>query len=180
MCSSIDRKPIPRSEHFSTRGAVHSRHEMFFNHLREIYKMEVLLCEAMPALISSCHNDKLRDLILIHANNNYDQVAEITAIFERHGEPRGDNKPTAFEHLIKGGVESFQEFAFPASRDLQIVSQCLRIEYHEMAAYEFSSLLAGRLGFMRVPRTLRELLAAEREMAAALMLMEPHLSGGAE
>lgn len=30
-----------------------------------------------------------------------------------------------------------------------MVARCLRIEYYEIAAYEFTTLLSGRMGLMR-------------------------------
>lgn len=44
-----------------------------------------------------------------------------------------------------------------------------------MAAYEITTLLAGRLGLTRDPVILSELLADEKDMAAALMQLEPGL-----
>jgi ferritin-like metal-binding protein YciE len=56
-----------------------------------------------------------------------------------------------------------------------MIAHCLRIEFYEMAAYEFTTLLAGRLGLMGEPGLLSELLAEEKDMANALMALEPDL-----
>ncbi|MES2980898.1 MAG: DUF892 family protein [Verrucomicrobiota bacterium] len=149
--------------------------ELFFDQLRDIYSMEIQLCESMPHLVSMCTNPQLRDLITSHAHQNCNQIAEILTIFERHGESPGNDKCKAMAGLIEGGTTHLKEVPSPQTRDLMMIAHCLRVEYYEMAAYEFTTLLSGRLGLVCEPAVLSELLAEEKEMAVALMMMEPEL-----
>lgn len=137
--------------------------------------MEIQLCESMPHLVSLCTNEELRELIIGHAHQNCNQIAEIAGIFERHGESHGDDKCKAMAGLIEGGTAHLEGVPTPHTRDLMMIAHCLRVEYYEMAAYEFTTLLSGRLGLKREPEILSELLAEEKDMAAALMLLEPSL-----
>lgn len=149
--------------------------ELLFDQLRDIHSMEVQIGASMPVLASLCTNEELRDLIVRHAGQNRDQIAEITAVFERHGKSPGDDKCKAMACLIEGGAAHLEKVRFPHTRDLMMVAHCLRIERYEMAAYEFAALLSSRLGLMREPVLLREFLAEEKGMAAALMALEPAL-----
>lgn len=149
--------------------------ELFFDQLRDLYSMELQLCESMPHLVSLCTNEGLRDLIVSHANQNCNQIEEITAIFERHGESPGDGICKAIAGLIEGGSTHLEGVRSPHTRDLMMIGHCLRIEAYERAAYEFTTVLSGRLGLMREPLVLSELLAQEKDMTTALILMEPIL-----
>jgi ferritin-like metal-binding protein YciE len=149
--------------------------ELLFDRLREIHSMEIQLCEAMPRLVSLCTNDELHDLIVSHAHQNGNQIAEIDAIFDRHGESPEDDGYTATKDLIEGGCARLREVRSPHTRDLMMIAHCLRIEYLEMAAYEFTAILSGRLGLMREPAILSELLAEEKDMATALRVLDADL-----
>ncbi len=149
--------------------------DLFFAQLRDLYSIEVQLCESMPHLVSLCTNEELRDLLSAHAHQNCNQIAEIAGIFERQGEPTGNEKCKAMAGLIEGGTAHLEAVKSPHTRDLMMISHCLRIEYYEMAAYESATLLSGRLGLMREPEILSELLAEEKDMAAALLQLEPDL-----
>lgn len=147
--------------------------ELFFDQLRDLYSMEVQLCESMSDLVSLCTNEELRELIVSHALQNCNQIAEITAIFERYGKSPGNDKCKAIAGLIEGGTANLESVSSLPTRDLLMIAHCLRIESYEMAAYEFTTLLSGRLGLLREPAILSELLADEKDMAASLMLLEP-------
>ena len=149
--------------------------DLFFDQLRDLYSVEVQLCESMPHLVSLCTNEELRKLIAQHAHQNCNQIAEITSIFQRYDVSHGNDKSKAMEGLIEGGTSHLEAVHCPATRDLMMIAHCLRIEFYEMAAYEFTTLLSGRLGMMREPSILSELLAEEKEMAAALMQLEPSI-----
>ena len=47
--------------------------------------------------------------------------------------------------------------------------------HFEMAAYEITTVISGRLGLMREPVILSELLADEKDMASNLKELEPDL-----
>ncbi len=153
--------------------------ELFFDQLRDIYSMEIQLCVSMPHLVTLCTSWELRDLMTKHAHQNCNQIAEIAAIFKRHGESPGDDKCKAMAGLIEGGTGHLEAVPSPQTRDLMMIAHCLRIEYYEMAAYEFTTLLSGRLGLKSEPAALSELLAEEKEMAMALMTMEGDLFAAA-
>lgn len=142
--------------------------------------MEIQLCESMPHLVALSTHVGLRDLIAAHAHQNCDQIEEIAEIFGRYGETPGDDKCRAMEGLIEGGTAHLEGVQCPHTRDLMMIAHCLRVEFYEMAAYEFTTLLSGRLGLLREPAILSELLAEEKEMAAALMELEPELFQAAD
>lgn len=149
--------------------------ELLFDQLRDLHSMEVQLRATMPRLVSLCTNHELHDLMVNHAHQNTGQIDEIIAIFERHGESPWDDKCKAMAGLIEGGTAHLESVQAPHARDLLMIAHCLRIEYYEMAAYEFTTLLSGRLGLMREPAILSELLAEEKDMATALKVLEPDL-----
>ena len=149
--------------------------ELFFDQLRYLHSVEVQHGESMPHLVSLCTNEALRALIVGHARQNSNQVAQITAVFERHGESPGDDRSKGMAELTEGGAAHLEEVRSPHTRDLMMVAHCLCVEYHEITAYETTSLLSERLGLMREPEILSGLLGEEKDMAAALMLLGPNL-----
>lgn len=149
--------------------------QLFFDQLRDLHSMEVQLGESMSDLVSLCDNESLRGLLASHAYQNGNHIAEITAIFERHGESPGGDKCKAIEGLIEGGCTHLKAVPSPHTRDLMMIAHCLRIESYEMAAYEFTALLSRRLELMREAEILGGLLAEEKDMASALLLLEPHI-----
>ncbi len=149
--------------------------ELLFDQLRDLYSMEVQLFESMPHLVSLCTNVELRSLLVSHTHLNGNQILEIAAIFERQGESSGDDKCRAMAGLIEEGTGRLERALSPHTRDLMLVTLCRRIGRFEMAAYEITTLLSGRLGLMREPLILSELLANEKDMASDLMQLEPDL-----
>lgn len=149
--------------------------ELFFDQLRDLYSMEIQLCESMPDLVTLCTNEALRDLVLTHAHQNRQHIDRVSAMFEWHDKSPGDDNCRAMAGLIEGGTAHLEAVRCPNIRDLMMIAHCLRIEYYEMAAYEFTALISGRLGLMRESGIIDELLADEKAMAAALLLLEPDL-----
>ena len=149
--------------------------ELFFDQLRDLYSVKVQLRESMPHLVSLCTNESLSDLLVSHARQTRGQIAEIAAIFERHGESPGDDKCKAIAGLIEGGTSHLEGVRSPRTRDLMMIAHCLRMEYYEIAAHEFTALLAVRLELAHESEILSKLLAEEKNMAAALMQLEPDL-----
>lgn len=94
---------------------------------------------------------------------------------ERHGETSGDDKCKAMAGLIEGGTAHLEGVRSPGTRDLMMIAHCIRIEHYEIAAHEFTTLLAERIELLSESVMLGELLAEEMGMADALMLLEPDL-----
>jgi ferritin-like metal-binding protein YciE len=149
--------------------------ELFFDQMRDIHSMELQLCDSLPHLASLCTDGNLKDLISKHAHHTCSQIEVIAAIFARHGESPGEDKSKAIAGLIEGGTAHLEAVESPHTRDLMMVAHCLRVEYYEMASYEITILLSGQLGLLREPTILSELVAEEKEMANALMEIEPNL-----
>ena len=149
--------------------------ELFFDQLRDLYSMEVQICDSMPELLNLCTNEKLRDLISSHARQNDIQVGEIMVIFDRHGIVPGNEKCKAIAGLIEGGTAHLNAVPCPHTRDLMMIAHCLRIEYYEIAAYKIATILSWRLGLTHEPSILSGLLGEEKEMASELMRLEPTL-----
>ena len=149
--------------------------DLFFNQLRDLYSVEIQLYESMPDLIAMCTDEELLYLIVSHAHQNCDQIARISSIFDRHGVMPGDYECKAIAGLIDEATIHLEGVRCPQMRNLMMIAHCLRIEYYEMAAYEVTTLLSGRLGLMREPMILSDLLAEEKKMASALIQMEPAL-----
>lgn len=157
------------------RLAANTPFDLLFDQFRDIHSMEVQISESMPHLLSMCTNGRLRDLLASHADQNRNQIAEITAIFGRHGKSPGEDTCKAMAGLIEGGTTRLEEVGCPRTRDLMMIAHCLRIEHYEIAAYRFAGVLSDRLGLIREPAILGELLAEENGMAFALMALEPAL-----
>lgn len=156
-------------------SAANTPFDLLFDQLRDIHSMEVQIAKSMPYLLALCTDDKLRDLLASHADQNRIQITEISAIFERHSKSPGDETCMAMAGLIDGGTTHLEKVESPQTRDLMMIAHCLRIEHYELAAYEIAAVLAGRLGLMREPAILSELLTEEYAMATALMALEPAL-----
>lgn len=150
-------------------------YELFFDQLNDLFSSEIQLYESLPHLISMCANDDLRYLIINHAHQNCEQIAEIIAIFDQYGVSPGSDKCQAMAGMIEGGVRHMEAVQCPHTLNLMMIGHCLRIEYYEMAAYEMTTFLSIKLGLKREPPILRHRLAAEKNMAAALQRLEPEL-----
>lgn len=147
--------------------------DLFHDQLRDIYSMEVQLCEELPHLVSLCTDESLRELLLQHAHQNCNQVSEIAALFERRGESPAYDKCKAMAGLIEGGRAHLAKVDSPQIRDLMMIAHCLRIGYYEMAAYEITTLISGKLGLVGDSVILSEFLVEKREMAAGLLQIDP-------
>jgi len=104
-------------------------------------------------------------LIASHSQQNRNQILEIAAIFERHGEAPGHDKCKAMEGLIEGGTAHLEQVRSPQIRDLMMIAHCLRIDFYETAAYGFTALLDGRVGLACEPAILSESLTEEDDLS---------------
>lgn len=157
------------------KPTVNNPRDLFFDQLNDIYSMEVQICRTMPRLVALCENESLRELLEIHAQQNVVQITEIVEIFQRHDRTQGDDRCMAITGLIEGGNAHLEAVEVPHTRDLMMIAHCLRIEYYEVAAYQITIRLAGRLGTKHETEILSELLEEERDMAHLLLKCEPEL-----
>jgi ferritin-like metal-binding protein YciE len=148
-------------------------HDLFFDQVRDLYSVESQLCDAMPRLVVLASDAALRAVILDHIVETTAQFTELLCIFDDHGLDPGTDESQAMAGLIEGGESHLEGVDDEVTRDLMMIAHCLRIEFYEIAAYEITLRLATKLGMQNEAKILKQLLAQEKRMAAALLELEP-------
>lgn len=153
--------------------------DLFFDQLRDLHSMESQIGLSLPLLAATAGDERLRSLILRHADETDRHHRTVQTIFERYGKEWGNDKCKAISGLIEGGDAHLANARPVQVRDLMMIAHCLRIEHYEMAAYKITARLAGRLGYESEAGALSELLAEEDRMADSLLRLEEEITEAA-
>ena len=147
-------------------------YDLFFDQLRDLYSLESQLGASLPKLVGRISHAGLRGYLLHHAEQTEGQRVQLARIFAGHGVPAEGQRCKAMAGIIEGGELECGRVADAGTRDLMIISHCLRIEHYEIAAYGITSRLAGRLGLTTEAGILSAILSEEDFAMKALRELE--------
>ncbi len=146
--------------------------DLLFQQVRELYSVEVQLRRALPKLASRASHPSLRAHLLHHGAETDRQLGRLAGLLSSHGlAPEGETCRT-IAGLIEGMEDCLSKVEDVRTRDLMMLSYCLRIENHEISVYGIASRLAARLGLTREAGILSSILSEEDFAMKALRALE--------
>jgi ferritin-like metal-binding protein YciE len=141
---------------------MHTLHDLFVDHLRDLYHAEKLLVKALPQMAKAAASGDLRAGIEEHLEQTEGHVQRLEQIFEQlNTSPRG-KKCAAMEGLIEEGKEIIKEDMAGPVKDAGLIAAGQKIEHYEIAAYGTARTWAEHLGMAQAMELLQQTLDEEK------------------
>jgi ferritin-like metal-binding protein YciE len=148
-------------------------HDLYVDHLKDIYSAETQITKALPKIIKTVTEPKLKKGLEDHLKETEDQVARIEQIFKSlDGSPRG-KKCIGMEGLLEEGKEAMAEdMASPDLMDATLLGGCRKVEHYEIRGYEDVIDMAEKLGDTNAVKLLTQSLEEEKSADEKLAQIE--------
>jgi len=145
--------------------------DLYVDHLKDLYSAENQITKALPKIIKTVTEPKLKKALEHHLKETTNQVQRIEQIFEAlDGSPRG-KKCIGMEGVLEEGKEAMSEEMSSADlMDAALIGGCRKVEHYEISAYEAVRNMAQLLGDDKAVKLLNQTL--EEEHAADQKLAE--------
>lgn len=145
--------------------------DLYVDHLKDIYSAENQITKALPKVIKTVTEPKLKKALEDHLKETMNQIQRLEQIFESlDGSPRG-KKCVGMEGVLEEGKEAMaEEMSSPDLMDSALIGGCRKVEHYEICAYEAVINFAQLLGDDKAVRLLNQSL--EEEQAAEQKLSE--------
>jgi ferritin-like metal-binding protein YciE len=148
-------------------------HDLYVDHLKDMYSAETQITKALPKIIKTVTEPKLKQGLEQHLKETENQVQRIEKIFDSlGGSPRG-KKCIGMEGLLEEGKEVMAEdMASPDLMDSALLGGCRKVEHYEIRAYEDLIDMAEKLGDDNAVKLLNQSLEEERAADEKLAQIE--------
>ena len=141
--------------------AIESLHDVYVDQLKDIYSAEQQLTEALPIMVNSASDSKLKEVLQLHQNATKSHVERVKGILDQMYVNPGTKKCKAMQGLIEEGLETAKKKGEIASIDAGIIAAAQKIEHYEIAAYGCLRTWAQSLGRGEAASTLQSILDEE-------------------
>lgn len=148
--------------------SIHTLRDLFFDQLRDLHSVESQLLEALPQLEQKATDPSLKQLFREHAEITMVQLERVGQIFEKYGEPLGEDQSKGMKGLLDGGDAHIAIATSSSVRDALIIAHTNRIEHYEIAGYGVAMAVAEALDLLEEADTLADSLKEEKEMDDAI------------
>tara|TARA_R110000737_G_scaffold2923_3_gene8480 strand:- start:16 stop:525 length:510 start_codon:yes stop_codon:yes gene_type:complete len=133
---------------------------VYVSQLKDMYSAENQLIEALPKMVKSASNAKLKKAFSDHLEETKNHVTRLDQIFKTMDFSPGGHKCKAMEGLIKEGAEIIHEDAHEEARDAALICAAQKVEHYEIATYgtlrEFARTLGNTEAYDLLTQTLEE------------------------
>src|SRR5579884_2282567 len=129
-----------------TRMPFQSLHDLYLEHLQDLYSAETQILEALPKMIEKASHAKLRDGMSMHLQQTRQHVRRLEQIAQGLGKDIDGKTCKGMKGLLKEGDEVLGEGGDPDVVDAAIISAAQRVEHYEIAAYGCARTYASALG----------------------------------
>jgi ferritin-like metal-binding protein YciE len=140
-------------------------HDVYVDHLKDMYSAETQITKALPKIIKTVTESKLKQALESHLKETENQAQRLEQVFKSlDGSPRG-KKCVGMEGLLEEGKEAMAEdMASPDLMDATLLGGCRKVEHYEIRGYEDLIDMAEKLGDNNAVKLLTQSL--EEEQAA--------------
>jgi ferritin-like metal-binding protein YciE len=138
----------------------HPLHDLFEDHIKDLYSAENQIIKALPKMAKSATNPQLRTAFERHLEETRNQVTRLEQIAaDLDFSPKG-KKCKGAEGLIEEGKEVMEEFE-EDTLDAGLIGAAQKVEHYEIAAYGTARAHAELLGYTKAARLLQQTLDEE-------------------
>ena len=150
--------------------------DMYVDHLKDIYSAENQITKALPKVIKTVTEPKLKKTLEDHLKETMNQIQRLEQIFESmDASPRG-KKCVGMEGVLEEGKEAMaEEMSSPDLMDSALIGGCRKVEHYEICGYEAVRDLAQLLGDDQAVKLLNQSLADEQSADKKLSVLGMHI-----
>lgn len=142
--------------------------KLFVHELKDLHSAESQIVEALPKMMSACHDPDLKGLFEEHLKETREHVKRLERIFSKlQFSPKG-HKCQGMAGLLKESAELMQSDAEPEVLDAALIAAAHRVEHYEIAGYGTARAYAEKLGDYEAADLLQETLDEEGHADSAL------------
>lgn len=131
-------------------------YDLFISELKDIYAAEILIVDALPAMIKSAHSHVLKEGLRHHHKETEHQIARLELIATLLNVDLGGARCEAVEGLIKEGTRAMNVKYDNEAHDAAIINAAQRIEHYEIAVYGILKSFAKHLDQKNILKLLEE------------------------
>ena len=142
---------------------VKSLKELYMEELRDVYDAENQIVKALPKMIKSTSEPKLRQAFESHVEETRGHVQRLEQIFTGLGEPAKAENCDGIRGILDEGEKTIGEGEQGAVLDAGLIAGAQRVEHYEMAAYGSLKTWATQLGENQAAQLLEETLNEEKK-----------------
>ncbi|MCU0354525.1 MAG: ferritin-like domain-containing protein [Cytophagales bacterium] len=144
--------------------------DLFEHELKDLYSAEKQFIEAMPKMMQSASDSRLKRVFENHLEQTKAQKQRLEQVFELCGLSTGRKKCEAVAGMIEESQTLIDEKAKPEVKDAGLIAAAQRMEHYEISAYGTARHFAERLGKQEAAQLLAQTL--EEEQKADTLLNE--------
>jgi ferritin-like metal-binding protein YciE len=154
---------------------VNSPIRLLYDQLRDLYSMEIQLAGSLCFIADQANHAGLKELIAKQSYRTYRRKVQLLVIFRCHDLSPGTDKCRVIEGLVRVGDNNLTRIDDAATRDLMILSHCIRISQYGLSGYGIAAGLARRIGYVEEAEALSLLQCEEDASSKALKEMEAEI-----
>ena len=114
---------------------VKSFHDLFVEHLKDIYDAENQITKALPKMVEAANDEKLREALDQHLEETRGHIERLDRIFEELAIPATGKTCKGMQGLIKEGEEHLQKSPGGPVGDALLIASAQKVEHYEISAY---------------------------------------------
>jgi ferritin-like metal-binding protein YciE len=151
---------------------------LFMEHLEELWSMEQLILESMPAMIVTVEDFGLKQILRSHYAETLNQTSMLRGIAKQLQIQLQLRETKLFDSTLAEADEIVRHGELTPSPDLDrlIIAMCKRIEEYEIEQYSKAALQAGELSLQGVQKTLLTILTEEKLAKVKLDFVDKNLT----
>lgn len=142
--------------------------QLFEHELSDLHSTETQIIAALPKMIKSASDEKLKAALEDHLNVTTVQLDRIETIAKDMNIKISGMTCDGMKGIITEGDKALAEISDVATKDAAIIAAAQRVEHYEMAAYGTAEEYARKLGLDDAADLLKETLNEEKEADASL------------
>lgn len=135
--------------------------DLFEHQLKDLYSAENQLIKALPKMVKSATDDKLKKAFEDHLEETKKHKKRLEEVCDKLGiDPEGETCK-AMEGLIKEAESFIKEKKDDDVNNAGLIAEAQRVEHYEISGYGTAIRYAKELGHKKIASTLKETLDEE-------------------
>lgn len=135
--------------------------DLFEHQLKDLYSAETQLIEALPKMVKTAKDSKLKKAFESHLEETKEHQKRIKEVCDELGiKPTGE-ECKAMKGLVKEAEEFIKEDADEDVKDAGLIAEAQRVEHYEISGYGTAVRYAKELGHDDIAKKLKKTLDQE-------------------
>lgn len=149
--------------------------QLFYHEIQVLWRGELMLTEAMPALIEKASDEGLKNLLALHLAETQQHQVALELIARQLGIDVSDEANPGLKGILDEGDMVMSKDATPEAMDAAIIAGAQKAEHYEISGYGSAAHYAEMLGHTAIASRLRLTLEEEQQADTKLNFLAKRL-----